>query len=64
MLSYTKDDASLAAELELEMERKGVPIRRTDAMIAAMTINNNAKLYTFDLRHFEPLEPLGLKLFQ
>jgi len=52
----------LAAELELKAEERGTPILRTDAMIAAIAINNSAKLYTLDLKHFKPLEPLGLKL--
>ncbi|MDI6820010.1 MAG: type II toxin-antitoxin system VapC family toxin [Candidatus Hodarchaeaceae archaeon] len=64
VLSYTKEDASLAAELELEAEDRGAPIRRTDAMIAAIAINNGARLYTLDLKHFKPLEPMGLKLFK
>jgi tRNA(fMet)-specific endonuclease VapC len=63
VLSYTKKDAKLAAELELKMEKTGTTIRRTDAMIAAITINNNTSLYTLDLKHFKPLENLGLKLF-
>ena len=42
VLSYTKEDAVLAAKLELELEKRGNPIRRTDAMIATITINNNA----------------------
>jgi len=63
VLDYTKKDAKLAAELELKIEKTGTTIRRTDAMIAAITINNNANLYTLDLKHFKPLEPLGLKLF-
>ena len=63
VLSYRKEDAILASELELKLERRGMSIRRTDAMIAAITINNNAKLYTFDVRHFKPLEEYGLKLF-
>ena len=63
VLSYTKKDAKLAAELELRMEKTGTTIRRTDAMIAAITINNNASLYTLDLKHFKPLENIGLKLF-
>lgn len=63
VLNYTKKDAKLAAELELKMEKTGTTIRRTDAMIAAITINNNASLYTLDLKHFKPLEKLGLKLF-
>lgn len=64
VLNYTKKDASLAAKIELEMEKMGTAIRRTDAMIAAITINNGASLYTLDLKHFKPLEPLGLKLWQ
>lgn len=63
VLNYTKKDARLAAKLELEMEGTGTAIRRTDAMIAAITINNGASLYTLDLKHFKPLETLGLKLF-
>ena len=63
VLSYRKEDAILASELGLKLERRGMPIRRTDAMIAAIAINNNAKLYTFDVRHFKPLEEYGLKLF-
>ncbi|MGB9717550.1 MAG: type II toxin-antitoxin system VapC family toxin [Thermoproteota archaeon] len=64
VLNYRKEDAILASELELKTERKGKPVRRTDAMIAAMTINNNAKLYTFNMKHFRPLEEHGLKLLQ
>lgn len=63
VLNYTRKDARLSAKLELEMERTGTAIRRTDTMIAAITINNGASLYTLDLKHFKPLEALGLKLF-
>ena len=63
VLNYTKKDAKLAAELEIKTEKTGTTIRRTDAMIAAITINNNASLYTLDQKHFKPLEKLGLKLF-
>jgi tRNA(fMet)-specific endonuclease VapC len=64
VLSYTKEDAILAVRLELEAERRGIAIRRTDAMIAAITINNNASLFTFDVKHFGPMQALGLRLFQ
>ena len=63
ILNYTKKDATLSSKIELEAEEKGNSIRRTDAMIAAITINNGAKLYTFDLKHFNSLKALGLKLF-
>jgi len=63
VLDYTKRDATLSAELEFGAERKGSPIRRTDAMIAAITINNRASLYTLDIKHFQHLRAFGLKLF-
>jgi predicted nucleic acid-binding protein len=64
VLEYGKDDAILAANIEVELERSGVTVRRTDAIIASITINNRAKLYTFDVEHFKPIERLGLKLFK
>ncbi|MGD0069939.1 MAG: type II toxin-antitoxin system VapC family toxin [Candidatus Bathyarchaeia archaeon] len=64
VLNYTKNDAMLSSKLELETEQTGKPIRRTDTMVAAIAINNNAILYTFDLKHFEPLKPHGLKIFK
>jgi len=63
VIDFTKRDASLSAEIEVKVERAGKPVRRIDAMIAAMVINRGASLYTFDLRHFEPLKAFGLKLF-
>jgi len=63
VLDYTKKDAMLSARIEFEAEKGGKPVRRTDSMIAAVAINNNAVLYTFDAKHFMPLKPLGLKLF-
>jgi len=63
VVNYTKKDANLSAKIELDAERMGTPIRRTDAMIAAITINNGASLYTLDLKHFQPIKALSLKLF-
>jgi tRNA(fMet)-specific endonuclease VapC len=63
VLNYMKKDAALSSKIELEAEERGTSIRRTDAMIAAIAINNGAALFTFDLKHFSPLKALGLKLF-
>lgn len=63
VLTYAKKNAVLSSKIELEAEERGTSIRRTDAMIAAITIDNGAALFTFDLKHFGPLKPLGLKLF-
>ncbi|MEM2507687.1 MAG: type II toxin-antitoxin system VapC family toxin [Nitrososphaeria archaeon] len=64
IIDYRKQDEILASELELKAEKEGSPIRRTDVIIAAITINNNGRLYTFDEKHFKPLEKFGLKLFK
>ena len=61
VLSYSKEDAMLAAKLESASETKGKKMLRTDSMIAAIAINNNARLYTNDKRHFGGLD--GLELF-
>jgi len=63
VLNYTKKDANTSARIELEAEHRGTPIGRTDSMIAAIAINNSASLYTLNLKHFKPLETLGLKIF-
>ncbi len=63
VLDYAKRDALISAEIEVEAERSGSAIRRTDAMIASVAINHGVLLYTFDMKHFKPLEDMGLKLF-
>jgi predicted nucleic acid-binding protein len=63
VLEYTKNDAALSSQIELQAEKEGKPIKRTDAMIAAIAINNNATLFTFNLKHFEPLKKQGLMIF-
>ena len=62
VLGYGKEDAVLSAKLELGTEKKGAPVRRTDAMIAAVAINRTAALYTFD-KHFQAFLDSGIKLF-
>jgi|WetSurMetagenome_2_1015567.scaffolds.fasta_scaffold17883_3 tRNA(fMet)-specific endonuclease VapC len=62
-LDFTKRDALLSSELELEAERSGCPVLRTDAMIAAIVINNSLQLYTFNLKHFSKFETKGLEFF-
>jgi len=63
VLGYAKGDAEVSSKMEVKAEESGRPIRRTDAMIAAIAINRGAALYTFDLKHFDPLQKFGLRLF-
>jgi predicted nucleic acid-binding protein len=60
VLDFAKGDAVLSAGLELKAEGIGMSIRRADAMIAAITMNRGAKLYTFDLKHAST-EPMAKK---
>jgi tRNA(fMet)-specific endonuclease VapC len=62
-LPYTKRDAQTSARMETDAEADGMPTRRTDAMIAAVAVNHGAYLFTFNVRHFNPMEKMGLKLF-
>jgi len=55
---FTKDDAALSAELEVNAEKRGNKIPRFDAMIAAVAINRGIKLFTFNKKHFDVFEEL------
>lgn len=59
---FQREEALLAASLELKLEARGRKIKRTDIMIAAISISNGAVLCTFD-KEFEELKDQGLKLF-
>jgi len=56
-LSYTNEDATFSAKTELYIKGSGTPMRRTDYMIAALTINSGASLYTLDFNTSNPLQP-------
>lgn len=62
VIDYTKEDAHTSVRLELAAEKVGSPVRRTDAMIAAIAITNEAHLFTLDQKHYTTMEPSGLKL--
>lgn len=59
---FSKDDAEQAAKFEIELEKKGTKIKRTDIMIAATATTIGAILCTFG-RDFKELENLGSRLF-
>lgn len=60
VLNYSKEDARLAAGIELLAEKLGKKVSRTDAMIAAIAINSNSKLYTNNKKHFAGIDNLEL----
>ncbi len=61
---FSKEDALLAAKLDLDLEKNGKKIKRMDILIASTTtIKSVATLCTFD-NEFQKLEELELRLFQ
>jgi len=64
VIGFEKEDAHLSAKLELAAERRGRPIPRMDALIAAIAMNKKATLYTFNKQHFETLKKDGLMLLE
>jgi len=59
-IEYSKEDAILSARLELDAEKKGCHLSRTDAMIAAIVLNKKAKLFTFNKKHYQFIPKLSL----
>ncbi len=60
VIDFTKEDATLSARLEMDMEKRGKKISRMDSMIAAVAINRKLRLFTFNTRHFEGISGLEL----
>lgn len=60
---FGNEDAQQAARLELDLDKKGRKIKRTDIMIASIAINKGAGLYTFD-NDFQALENFGLRIIR
>ena len=61
---FSKEDAQKAAELELELQKKGKEkkIGTTDLITAAIVMNKGGSVCTLEDR-FKDLKDLGLKLF-
>jgi predicted nucleic acid-binding protein len=59
---FTKKDAQKAAELQLDLEKRGKIANKTSIMNAAIALNERAYLCTLDKKFYD-LKDLGLKLF-
>ena len=59
-IEFNGNDAALSSRLELECERRGDMVSRIDAMIASIAIGRNAKLFTFNKKHFKAFPKLQL----
>ena len=54
------DDWILAGKLSFKLRKRGITIPITDCIIAALAINHNAALMSFD-RHFQSIPDLRLE---
>ena len=59
-IEFDREDAKLAAKIEVQTEKEGQIIHRTDSMIASIAINRKAKLFTYNQRHYQNLKQLML----
>ncbi len=59
---FSKEAAQKAAELIIELEKKGRKVKATTLMISSIVINENAILCTLN-KDFNELKDAGLKLF-
>ena len=62
MYGFSKQDAQKAAELEIELENRGVKAKVTVLMISSIVINKGASLCSLNA-DFNELKSVGLKLF-
>ncbi len=59
---FSKQDAEKAAELEIELENRGIKAKVTVLMISSIVINKGASLCSLN-EDFNELKTVGLKLF-
>ena len=60
---FDSKDAELSSRIEVGLEAKGLMVRSMDAMLAAIVIRRAARLYTYNIKHFERMKEFGLELF-
>ena len=59
---FSKQDAQKAAELEIELENRGVAVEATVLIISSIVINKDASLCSLN-ENFNKLKSVGLRLF-
>lgn len=59
-IEFDKRDAEISSKIEVTAEKNGRIIPRIDTMIAAIAVNRNAKLFTYNKRHFKEIKELSL----
>ena len=60
VLKFTDKSAEISGRIVAELEKKGQLVDFRDAMIAGIVIENDAMLYTRNVKHFERVERIKL----
>ncbi|WP_456473820.1 type II toxin-antitoxin system VapC family toxin [Candidatus Pyrohabitans sp.] len=61
-LKFTDESAEFSGRIIAELEKEGRLVDFRDAMIAGIVLENNALLYTRNLRHFRRIR--GIRLYE
>ena len=59
VMPFTIDDAMVAAEVSVDLRRKGINIGHRDEQIAAHAMSTDLTLVTNNLKHFKPIAGLN-----
>lgn len=62
LLKFTDKSAEISGRIIAELEKKGRLVDFRDAMIAGIVLENDAMLYTRNVKHFERIE--GMRLYK
>jgi tRNA(fMet)-specific endonuclease VapC len=62
VLTLQQNDAELAGRIYADLERTGQPIGLADAIIAAISIQNDLTLITGNLSHYQRIQTLSYHL--
>jgi len=59
--NFDKKSATVFSTLKADMQTKGIVVADLDLMIASITLSNNEKLLSNNLKHFSKIENLNLE---
>ena len=60
VVPFLTNDATRAAELEIQLEKLGKQKPRIDVIIAYIALEHKSRIFTLNLNHFQDIEGLSL----
>lgn len=62
VFDFDKQSAMIAGDIKKSLEKSGLALDLRDIFIASICIANDTELLTLNKKHFERIEPFGLRL--